>query len=194
MARRSEAVRVGCLILLGQVNSSVHSFRLIPRRKYAVGRSSSSDFVVRHPSVSRSHAELSVSDFGIAIKDLGSRNGTYIESSRVVEGKAVPGQRLRFGDVSFLVTALSGALEEGSADPTDLGANSRRPADHFPDISKLTPAQARVFDLLLQGFSEKELAYRLGLSANTVHHHVSAIYRAMCVSSRAEFMARAQLK
>jgi DNA-binding CsgD family transcriptional regulator len=194
MARQRKAASVRSLILIGQFNDVVHSFVLNPHRKYTVGRSSASDIVVRHPSVSRTHAELTLSELAIAIKDLASRNGTFVENSRVTQGKAAGGQRIRFGDVSFLVAAVCGSEDEGSEIPTELCSLPPQTADQFVAMSKLSPAQVRVFDLLVQGFSEKELAARLSLSANTVHHHISAIYRALSVCSRAEFMVRAQAK
>jgi DNA-binding NarL/FixJ family response regulator len=53
----------------------------------------------------------------------------------------------------------------------------------------LSPAEARLLRLLLKGWSEKEVAARLGVSPHTVHNHVKEIYRTMCVQSRAELMA-----
>jgi DNA-binding CsgD family transcriptional regulator len=44
--------------------------------------------------------------------------------------------------------------------------------------------------LLLAGHSEKEVARRLGVSRNTVHHYVKAIHRHFRVSSRSELLAR----
>jgi len=54
----------------------------------------------------------------------------------------------------------------------------------------LTTAERRVFDLILSGLAEKEIAHRLEISPNTVHCHVRKIYDAFGVSSRAELMAR----
>jgi DNA-binding NarL/FixJ family response regulator len=53
----------------------------------------------------------------------------------------------------------------------------------------LTPGQSRVFDLLLEGLAEKEIAHRLRRTSNTVHTHVKAIYRVFGVSSRPELLA-----
>ena len=54
----------------------------------------------------------------------------------------------------------------------------------------LTPSQRRVFDLLLDGLEDKQIARRLGRKQNTVHNHVKAIYRALDVTSRPELFAR----
>jgi len=124
------------------------------------------------------------------ITDLGSRNGTFVENERIAKAVAVPGQRIRFGDVSFLLAALGDEHSCDSEVPTNACVAADARADAHRLTVNLTPAQARVLDLLVQGVSEKELAAHLRLSTNTVHHHIGAIYRAMSVTSRAEFMVK----
>jgi DNA-binding NarL/FixJ family response regulator len=86
------------------------------------------------------------------------------------------GQRVRFGEVSFVLATVVGAEEVNSKAPT---ANTgSRPMTEIAKPS-LTPGRARVSDLLVLGMSEKEIAQRLELSTSTIHHHVGAIYRAM---------------
>jgi DNA-binding CsgD family transcriptional regulator len=50
----------------------------------------------------------------------------------------------------------------------------------------LSAAQARVMDLLLAGKSNREIADFLGLSEGTVKIHLSAIYKSLNVTSRAQ--------
>lgn len=57
-------------------------------------------------------------------------------------------------------------------------------------MNRLTPCQRKVAQLLLRGMSEKQAADELDRSHHTVHQHVKAIYAALSVRSRAEFMAR----
>lgn len=54
----------------------------------------------------------------------------------------------------------------------------------------LPPRARQVFDLLLHGLGEKEVAARLGIRPSTVHDYVKEIYRRHGVSSRAELLAR----
>jgi len=49
-----------------------------------------------YDNVSRSHAELTVSDENVSVKDLGSVNGTYIDGVRIPPNKAIP---LKHGSV-----------------------------------------------------------------------------------------------
>ena len=66
-----------------------------------VGREDGNDFVLDHPSVSSPHCEISVHDSRIAVKDLGSSNGTFIDEQPVTESRLLPGQILRIGEVQL---------------------------------------------------------------------------------------------
>lgn len=75
-----------------------------------VGRDPAADYVVAAPGVSRRHARLLVSSTGIEIHDLASKNGTFVEESRVVAPRmAGDGSVLRFGSVLFTVRAVEPA-------------------------------------------------------------------------------------
>jgi DNA-binding NarL/FixJ family response regulator len=58
----------------------------------------------------------------------------------------------------------------------------------LPSFEELgvTPRQADVLLLLLQGKSNKDIARRLGLSVETIKDHVAAVLRALGVSSRTQ--------
>jgi DNA-binding CsgD family transcriptional regulator len=55
---------------------------------------------------------------------------------------------------------------------------------------RLTPRERDVLRRLLDGASEKEVAFELQLSAHTVHSYAKSIYAAYRVSSRAELLVR----
>lgn len=59
---------------------------------------------------------------------------------------------------------------EGS-DPDDADAHFERL------LESLTPQEMRVLDLLVGGFSDREIASKLNLADNTVRHHVSHLLR-----------------
>ena len=63
-----------------------------------------------------------------------------------------------------------------------------RPRLSAPEAEALSPRERSVLDALLTGQSEKHMAATLGLSPHTVHQHVTTIYRAFGVHSRAELM------
>ena len=59
-----------------------------------------------------------------------------------------------------------------------------------PETSGISPRQRQTLELLLAGDSEKQIAAKLRLSQNTVHHYVKALYRHFHVSSRSELLSR----
>ena len=58
------------------------------------------------------------------------------------------------------------------------------------EITSLPFQLQHVLFCLLQGDSEKQVAYRLGISRHTVNHHVQRLYRRFGVHSRGELMFR----
>jgi pSer/pThr/pTyr-binding forkhead associated (FHA) protein len=54
-------------------------------------------------AASRRHASVSPGLGGLAVTDLGSTNGTYINGQRVQQGQAGPGDRIRVGSTTFAV-------------------------------------------------------------------------------------------
>lgn len=153
---------------------------------FLVGRSEECDFVVNHISVSRRHAKVSMLDGVIAVVDLNSRNGTFVDEQRVESANVVSGQRLRFGQVPFVIKD-----EQADSDwdlSTDWGDS--KPLSKLAETNRFSPAQQRVLQLVLQGHSEKETARRLHLSRHTVHNHLQMIYVLMGVHSRSELLSR----
>ena len=65
------------------------------------------DVVLPDPEVSRRHAVMRVLDSGaVAIEDLGSTNGTYVNDERAEGATPVnPGDIVRFGNTLWHVTA-----------------------------------------------------------------------------------------
>ena len=86
-----------------------------------------------------------------------------------------------------LAQAVREALDGGMPTPCGTGcrpssARGLTPAERFG----LTAAQGRVLELLVGGRSNREIAELLGLSEGTVKVHMTAIYRALGVSSRSQ--------
>lgn len=80
-----------------------------------IGRAPDCDLVVADDGVSRKHARLRVTEHGLAVEDLGSANGTYIDGERVSSGVLVSGQELRLDEVRFELSAP--ALPAGTREP-----------------------------------------------------------------------------
>jgi hypothetical protein len=68
-----------------------------------VGRSSTCWVALHEPFASSEHAQLSFNEEGWALKDLGSKNGTFVDGRTIEAGKPVllvPGARIGFGDAT----------------------------------------------------------------------------------------------
>jgi FHA domain/Domain of unknown function (DUF1707) len=80
---------------------SAHEVEIrLPARAYAVtlGRSHACDVVVGEETVSRFHAELRHADHDAwVVRDLDSKNGTWLNGSRVSEARVSRGDVLRLG-------------------------------------------------------------------------------------------------
>ena len=70
-----------------------------------VGRASECDISIPTDEVSRQHAKLQVMPDGVAVEDMGSANGTFINDKRVHTGKLAPGDELRLDTVRFMLVA-----------------------------------------------------------------------------------------
>jgi FHA domain len=68
-----------------------------------IGRHPSCDIVLAGPAVSRRHARLTFRDGAWILQDLGSTNGTIVNSARVGRCKLNTGDRLVIGDEQLLV-------------------------------------------------------------------------------------------
>ena len=159
-------------------------------KKTLVGRAQTCDLVIPHLSVSRSHAELSVIGDLLTVRDLESRNGTFVDDEPIKSAEVRTGQRLRFGSISFVIAnTVTSAAPNGDVETESL---SHALDSMFAEAERLdlTKAQRRVFELLLEGLAEKQVAARLKVSPHTVHNHVRKIYVAVGVGSRSELLAR----
>jgi hypothetical protein len=63
-----------------------------------LGRSPSSSLQIDDPEVSRQHARLTLDGSGVSVRDLGSRNGVFVEGSRVAAARIAVGESFRMGE------------------------------------------------------------------------------------------------
>ncbi len=83
--------------------SGAQSIDLQPGRTLVVGRAVTSDVPIYDPTISRRHAEVSLTETGVQVRDLGSSNGTFLNGARVTEAVAASDDTLTFGKVAFRV-------------------------------------------------------------------------------------------
>lgn len=67
-----------------------------------VGRGGDADFVVEDGNTSRRHCRVQVDGAGYAVEDLGSRNGTFVNGTRIQRQALVDGDIVRIGNTEFI--------------------------------------------------------------------------------------------
>ena len=95
-----------------------------------IGRSGDADAQIEDPSISRRHAELTQTQTGWTLVDLGSSRGTYLNNLRLSEGELAQvhdGDVLRFGDCRLTVSLSGPAFEEAPL-----------PLREEPEVSQVT--------------------------------------------------------
>ena len=74
----------------------------IGEQPITIGRSRDADVVIPDEKASRIHCGIRLWDGDIVVKDLKSRNGTYLNGERIEVGRLKPGDRIRVGSTVFL--------------------------------------------------------------------------------------------
>lgn len=78
-----------------------------------VGSAPWCEMVLADRAVSRIHAEVAPRDDGLWVKDLGSRNGTFVAGVKVHDARVPPGASIRFGGTDIVVTYDPPSAPEG---------------------------------------------------------------------------------
>lgn len=108
--------------------------------QFAVGRSAGCQLSLDDPLVSRRHALLTVTDEGVTVEDLGSRNGVVVNGARIAAATRVhldPGDRITIGSQE-LTLLLARDLSRGEA--RDTGAHGAVGKQTVPRVSAAPPS------------------------------------------------------
>ena len=110
--------------------SGDQSIELAQGKTLVVGRAVTSDVPIYDPTISRRHAEITLTDTGVRIKDLGSSNGTFLNGAKVTDGDAVENDVVTFGKVAFKVVPVTPAAARPAvpATPAPAQASGKGPA------------------------------------------------------------------
>jgi len=81
------------------------TFRMPPGEPKTMGRATGADFVIEAALVSRVHCRLEITPGGdLEVRDLKSRNGTFVNDERVEVARLKSGDRLRVGRIELVAT------------------------------------------------------------------------------------------
>lgn len=82
----------------------------IPGPKFLIGRGEDCQLRPKSDLISRHHCVLLVDDTSVALRDLGSRNGTFVNDERLFgEAELKTGDRIKFGPLEFEVVVTAAA-------------------------------------------------------------------------------------
>lgn len=96
----------------------------VPFGEFVIGRSAECQLSLDDPLVSRRHALLTVSDNGVTLEDLGSRNGVFVNGTRLSGQKPLSdGDKITIGSQEML---LLGTVEPVALPPARGGAWARQ--------------------------------------------------------------------
>ncbi len=102
--------------------ASAGKMMVVTRARVTIGRHPTNDLVLADAKVSTTHAELERRPEGrIIIRDLGTTNGTWIGSLRLIEAEVGPGALLRLGDSHVRVEVDDRAEPERGSDAVRFG-------------------------------------------------------------------------
>jgi pSer/pThr/pTyr-binding forkhead associated (FHA) protein len=167
---------------------------------FAIGRGDDCDFVVDDLRVSRRHVELIVAADGtLSVRDLGSRNGAYVDGKRA-RGTAPlkDGNRLTIGVHEIFVEDLAGrtARRRLSTLPPEAApdeASRRGPAPTRPTtkvaLDLLSEREREVLGLLARGMTQREAADVIGVSVKSVETYRARISEKLDLRTRQELIA-----
>jgi pSer/pThr/pTyr-binding forkhead associated (FHA) protein len=112
----------------------------VPRGKFIVGRETDCHLVLDSNSVSRHHCVLLLDDYTLRIRDLASKNGTFVnrDQTRTGERILVSGDTVRVADLVIRIELEAGAsTPAASLETQDIGTETIDHAGHSPEKPKV---------------------------------------------------------
>ena len=114
--------------------------RVLPP-KFTMGRSSTNDLILGQMGVSRSHAEVLVQNGEYLLRDLGSKQGTYLNGARVEQAKLFNGDRVQLGGLQGLTLVFhAGDLLQSLLSVSDPKPEINLPVHGFKEVGMLFAA------------------------------------------------------
>lgn len=142
-----------------------------------LGRDEVNDVSLRHDlRVSRSHAQIVNRDGQWVLTDLGSKNGTFVNTRRVERRPLRDGDQIQIGTSTWHFHSAEDPYATEAATDTDT---------HAPQLN-LTNRELDVLRLVSDGMTDKQIAEDLQISVNTVRSHLDRIGEKTGLRKRSE--------
>ncbi|MFZ5471204.1 MAG: FHA domain-containing protein [Myxococcota bacterium] len=137
--------------------------QLIPVKQgpVVIGRASISDLRLKHPSISRRHAQLTRTGNRFYIRDLGSQNGTFVNKTKIAaEMEIYPGDEIAMGNALL-------KLHEAEP-PSRSPVETRAPARPKPQRSSAALLSAEPTDRVFRPSPKGPSTMRVAIFAGVV--------------------------
>jgi len=170
---------------------------------FVIGRALDCQLSIDGGLVSRHHARLRESAHGLIVEDLGSLNGVFVNQRRITEPTLLAhGDIVGIGlDELEIVDFEIAPRREKPTQPAPLPAESAPSGESDVDgpelatkttqLGVLTERERQVFELIVLGHTQSEIATKLHVSVKTVESHRAHIADKLNCRTRAELVAYA---
>jgi DNA-binding CsgD family transcriptional regulator len=139
----------------------------------SVGKSASNDVVIADPTVSDLHALLERIAEIWTVRDLGSRNGTFLNRERIFSAAVLrPGDELRFGAAIAFYRGAAPAARVPTAPVAVAPTLTPRERDVLIELCR----PLRNGDVFCDPATPREIAAALTVSEDAVKKHLSRLY------------------
>ncbi|HOQ04128.1 MAG TPA: FHA domain-containing protein [Anaerohalosphaeraceae bacterium] len=144
-------------LILFKKDGSTRAFHL-PSTVTVIGRRKDCDLCVPLMSVSRRHCKLNLDQGRLTVRDLGSKNGTFLNGVKVSESPVKPGDVLKIGTLYF------GVQIDGRPENIEIMRPAEVPPAAQPPQKKTVPAEDS-FEDIIDEISDIDLNQTLGESS-----------------------------
>jgi len=108
----------------------------LKKRKFIIGRASDCTLRAGSEAISRHHCVVLRLDSGVAIRDLGSRNGTYVNDEKIASETSLSnGDRVRVGPLEFIFEGVGELANEKKPKVKDVADAVNRTAQSSDVLS-----------------------------------------------------------
>ncbi len=130
----------------------------LPSTVTTVGRRKDCDLCIPLMPISRKHCEINMDKNRLTIRDMGSKNGTFVNGSRISEAVLKAGDHLKIATLNF------GVQIDGQPENIESMRPAEVPAPAQPPEKKTIPSDDS-FDNIIDEFSDFDLNQTLGESS-----------------------------
>jgi DNA-binding CsgD family transcriptional regulator len=163
----------------------------VERAVVTMGRGPSAGIRLEGHAISRLHATLLLDERGLSVRDEGSKNGVFVNGRRITA--LTP---LTMGDTLGLATeemvvhidASSDASRESSETETQDYGPRDVTGTELRALGALSHRERQVFKMLAQGFGNRDIGERLGVSPKTIATYRARLTEKLGVKSRASLV------